>query len=163
MRHRRDHRKLSRTASHRKALLRNLVTALFLHERIETTRGQGQGGATAGRAADHLRQAEQPPLAPARARAWSRTEDVVQKLFDTIAPCTPPATAATRGSCGRGAAWATPGEMAILELVKTKRAEGRRAQAQGRGGEAAKPKKSGFLGRKKKEAGAGRGDRRPRP
>ena len=37
MRHRVDHRKLSRTASHRKALLRNLVTALFLHERIETT------------------------------------------------------------------------------------------------------------------------------
>jgi large subunit ribosomal protein L17 len=37
MRHRLDHRKLSRTASHRKALLRNLVTALFMHERIETT------------------------------------------------------------------------------------------------------------------------------
>ena len=37
MRHRRDHRKLSRTAAHRKALLRNLVTALFLHERITTT------------------------------------------------------------------------------------------------------------------------------
>ncbi len=37
MRHRKDHRKLSRTASHRRAVLRNLVTALFRHERIETT------------------------------------------------------------------------------------------------------------------------------
>ena len=37
MRHRKDHRKLSRTHSHRKALLRNLVTSLFIHERIETT------------------------------------------------------------------------------------------------------------------------------
>jgi large subunit ribosomal protein L17 len=37
MRHRRDHRKLSRTAAHRRALLRNLVTALFQYERIETT------------------------------------------------------------------------------------------------------------------------------
>ena len=37
MRHRKDHRKLSRTHSHRRALLRNLVTSLFIHERIETT------------------------------------------------------------------------------------------------------------------------------
>ena len=37
MRHRKDHRKLSRTASHRRAVLRNLVTALFQYERIETT------------------------------------------------------------------------------------------------------------------------------
>ena len=29
MRHRKDHKHLSRTAEHRKALLRNLVTALF--------------------------------------------------------------------------------------------------------------------------------------
>ena len=37
MRHRKVHRKLSRTASHRRALLRNLVTSLFQYERIETT------------------------------------------------------------------------------------------------------------------------------
>ena len=37
MRHRKDHRKLSRTHEHRRALLRNLVTALFQYERIETT------------------------------------------------------------------------------------------------------------------------------
>lgn len=37
MRHLVDHRKLGRTASHRKALLRNLATSLVLAERIETT------------------------------------------------------------------------------------------------------------------------------
>jgi len=37
MRHRKDHRKLGRNHSHRRALLRNLVTALFQYERIETT------------------------------------------------------------------------------------------------------------------------------
>ncbi len=37
MRHRIKGRKLSRTASHRKAVLRNMVTSLFEHERIETT------------------------------------------------------------------------------------------------------------------------------
>ena len=37
MRHRKDHRKLSRTHQHRRALLRNLVTALFQYERIETS------------------------------------------------------------------------------------------------------------------------------
>ncbi len=37
MRHRHKGRALSRTASHKKATLRNLATSLFLHERIETT------------------------------------------------------------------------------------------------------------------------------
>ena len=33
----RPHRRLGRKSSHRKALLRNMVTSLFEHERIETT------------------------------------------------------------------------------------------------------------------------------
>ncbi len=37
MRHRVDHRKLNRTASHRRAMLRNMVTSLFERERITTT------------------------------------------------------------------------------------------------------------------------------
>ncbi len=37
MRHRRLSRRLSRTTAHRKAMMRNLVTSLFEHERIETT------------------------------------------------------------------------------------------------------------------------------
>jgi len=37
MRHRKKGRKLNRTASHRRATLRNLATSLFRHGRIETT------------------------------------------------------------------------------------------------------------------------------
>ena len=37
MRPRKKGRKLQRTASHRRAMLRNLATSLFRHERIETT------------------------------------------------------------------------------------------------------------------------------
>jgi large subunit ribosomal protein L17 len=42
MRHRRQGRELDRTAEHRKMLLRNLVTELFRHERIETTQAKAK-------------------------------------------------------------------------------------------------------------------------
>lgn len=37
MRHLKSGKKLSRTSSHRRALFKNLATALFMHERIQTT------------------------------------------------------------------------------------------------------------------------------
>ena len=37
MRHRRAGRKLGRDSSHRKAMMRNLVTSLFKYEQLETT------------------------------------------------------------------------------------------------------------------------------
>jgi large subunit ribosomal protein L17 len=37
MRHRKASRRLSRTTPHRKAMMRNLVTSLFLHDKVETT------------------------------------------------------------------------------------------------------------------------------
>ena len=37
MRHRKKGRTLSRTASHKKATMRNMATSLFRHERVETT------------------------------------------------------------------------------------------------------------------------------
>lgn len=37
MRHRKKGRKLGRTASHRRATMRNMATSLFQHERIRTT------------------------------------------------------------------------------------------------------------------------------
>ncbi len=42
MRHRAKSRQLSRTASHRKALLANLATSLFRHDRIETTEAKAK-------------------------------------------------------------------------------------------------------------------------
>ncbi len=37
MRHRKAGRKLGRTSAHRKAMLRNMLTSLFEHEKIQTT------------------------------------------------------------------------------------------------------------------------------
>jgi len=37
MRHRKKGRSLGRTAEHRRAMLRNMATSLFLHGRVETT------------------------------------------------------------------------------------------------------------------------------
>jgi large subunit ribosomal protein L17 len=42
MRHRQAGRKLSRTTSHRLMMLRNMVTSLFEHERIETTEAKAK-------------------------------------------------------------------------------------------------------------------------
>ena len=42
MRHGKHGRKLNRTSAHRSAMLGNLVTSLFLHERIETTVAKGK-------------------------------------------------------------------------------------------------------------------------
>ena len=42
MRHRAKHRQLSRTSSHRRALLANLATSLFRHDRIETTEAKAK-------------------------------------------------------------------------------------------------------------------------
>ncbi|MEE8192770.1 MAG: 50S ribosomal protein L17 [Gemmatimonadales bacterium] len=42
MRHRVKGRQLSRTSSHRKAMLRNMATSLFKHERVETTEAKAK-------------------------------------------------------------------------------------------------------------------------
>lgn len=42
MRHRAKHRQLSRTSSHRRALLANMATSLFRHDRIETTEAKAK-------------------------------------------------------------------------------------------------------------------------
>jgi large subunit ribosomal protein L17 len=85
MRHRVQGRKLGRTSSHRKALFRNQLTALFTHERIITTLAKAK---------------ELRPLAertvtlagtgtlPARRKILTMIsdKDVVRRLFDEIAP-----------------------------------------------------------------------------
>ena len=85
MRHRVHGRKLGRTSSHRKAMFRNQLTALFTHERIITT---------VAKAKDLRPQAERMvTLARTgtlanRRRILSSVSDkeVVEKLFSDIAP-----------------------------------------------------------------------------
>src|SRR5512146_1435504 len=85
MRHRRDHKHLSRTASHRRALLRNLVTELFRHERIETSVSKAK---EARRVAERMITFAKRGDLHARRQVASYLfdETVTKKLFDTIAP-----------------------------------------------------------------------------
>jgi len=85
MRHRKDHRKLSRTSSHRRALLRNLVTSLIEHERIETTLAKAKEARRVGERM--ITFAKRGDLSRAGTwRGYVHGEGNVKKLFDTVAP-----------------------------------------------------------------------------
>ncbi len=83
MRHRKAGRKLGKTTSHRKAMLRNMVTSLLEHERIVTTvpkakeaRRMAEKMITLGKRGDlHAKR---------QAFAYIRSRDVVAKLFDEL-------------------------------------------------------------------------------
>jgi large subunit ribosomal protein L17 len=85
MRHLKQGRKLGRTTSHRKALLRNLATALLEHERIITTEPKAK---ELRRVADKLVTLGKRGNLHARRQALQtvRSNSVVQKLFNEIAP-----------------------------------------------------------------------------
>jgi large subunit ribosomal protein L17 len=85
MRHLKQGRKLGRTTAHRRALLRNLATALLEHERIITTEPKAK---ELRRVADKLVTLGKRGDLHARRQALQvvRSNAVVRKLFDDIAP-----------------------------------------------------------------------------
>lgn len=85
MRHRKQGKALSRTSSHRKALLGNLVTSLIEHERIETTHTKAK---EAQRVAERLVSHAKTGTLHARRETARVLKDprAVQKLFADIGP-----------------------------------------------------------------------------
>ena len=85
MRHQKSGRKLNRSGAHRKALLRNLATALIQHERIRTTDAKAK---ELRRFADRLVSLGKQATLHARRRAFDRVRDrdAVTKLFEVLAP-----------------------------------------------------------------------------
>src|SRR6201996_8324771 len=85
MRHRNAGFKLGRNTSHRNALLRNLTTSVIIEDRVETTvakakavRPHVEKMITLGKKGDvHARR---------QALSFLRTDDAVDRLFDTVAP-----------------------------------------------------------------------------
>ena len=85
MRHRKAHRKLNRTAEHRRSLWANMTAALIKHEQIITTLPKAKDLrpimeklVTLGKRGDlHARR---------QAISELRDVDMVKKLFDTLAP-----------------------------------------------------------------------------
>ena len=85
MRHRRQGRKLNRTATHRTALFASLAAALIKHEQIVTTLPKAK---ELRRVADRLVTLAKRGDLHARRLAASRLrdEDMVAKLFGTLGP-----------------------------------------------------------------------------
>jgi large subunit ribosomal protein L17 len=85
MRHRIKGRQLSRTASHRKALLANLATSLFQHERIVTTEAKAKElRPYAERLITLARRGDLHARRMAEARLKDRA--VTQRLFKDLGP-----------------------------------------------------------------------------
>jgi large subunit ribosomal protein L17 len=86
MRHRRIRHKLSRSSSHRRALLRNLSRELIVHERIKTS--QAKAKAVKPEVEKLITLAKRGDL-HARRRALSQLGQdkfIVHKLFEEVAP-----------------------------------------------------------------------------
>ena len=85
MRHRWGGRKLGRTSAHRRAMLRNMVTALLEHEKIETTDAKAK---EVRRVAERMITLGKRGDLHARRMALRvvRTQEVTAKLFDELAP-----------------------------------------------------------------------------
>jgi large subunit ribosomal protein L17 len=83
MRHRKSGKRLGRTGSHKKAMVRNMVTSLFEHERIVTTTPKAK---EVRKVADKMiTLAKRGDLhAKRQAMSFIRSRDVVAKLFNEI-------------------------------------------------------------------------------
>ena len=116
MRHRNGGFKLGRNTSHRRALLRNLVTSIIINDRIETTltkakasRPLGEKMITLGKNGSvHARR---------QALAYLLTPQSVDRLFSTVAP----RYAARNGGYSRitrlGPRKGDSAEVAVIELL----------------------------------------------
>jgi large subunit ribosomal protein L17 len=85
MRHQKSGRKLNRTASHRWALMRNLITSLLRNEKIKTTDPKAK---ELRRWAERVITLGKQGSLHARRQVFTIVQDkaVVRKLFDSIAP-----------------------------------------------------------------------------
>ncbi|MBW2120719.1 MAG: 50S ribosomal protein L17 [Deltaproteobacteria bacterium] len=85
MRHRKDGRKLSRTSSHRQMMMRNMVTSLLDHEKIQTTLAKAK---EVRRLAERVIRLAIDGDLHARRQALAVLTDkgVVKKLFSEIGP-----------------------------------------------------------------------------
>jgi large subunit ribosomal protein L17 len=146
MRHRNSGRQLSRNASHRHALMRNMATSLLLHETIRTTVPK----------AKELRRVVEPLITLAkidslgkRRLAFSRLRDsgIVEKLFTDLGP----RFKARAGGYTRILKMEPrPGDsadMALMQLVEAAAVPAEKAEEPAKGAKA--PRKS----KKKAEAG----------
>ncbi len=116
MRHGMHGRKLNRTASHRKAMFKNMANALIKHEQIKTTlpkakelRAVADRMITLGKKGGLHRRRQ--------AFAQLRDEDMVAKLFDTLAERYKDRPGGYTRVLKAGFRYGDSAPMAIIELV----------------------------------------------
>ena len=117
MRHRNKGRKLSRTHTHRKALLRNMATSLFRHERIETTTAKAK---ELRPVAERLITLARRGDVHARRLAGRKIQDreVLGKLFEDIAPRYAERPGGYTRILKLGTRKGDGAEMSLIELVR---------------------------------------------
>lgn len=122
MRHRKAGRRLGRNSSHRDAMIRNMVTSLFEHERIVTTTPKAK---EARKFADKMMTlAKRGDLhARRQALAFMHNDSVVAKLFDTIKLDYMDRNGGYTRIIRTGNRIGDAAPMAILELVNYKESE----------------------------------------
>src|SRR5262245_38456615 len=116
MRHQHGVAKLGKTPAHRRAMLRNMVTSLFRHERITTTAPKAREAKrwaermiTLGKRGDlHARR---------QAATFVNDETVLKKLFEEIAPGFKERAGGYTRMMRTGVRKGDVAEVAILELV----------------------------------------------
>ncbi len=124
MRHRISGRRLGRSSAHRRALRRNLITELFRHERIRTT--QAKAKAIRGDAEKMITMAKRSLAegesaltnAQRRAAAGLNDREIVEKLFEDIAPRYVERPGGYTRILKLGPRFSDSAEMVLLELVE---------------------------------------------
>ena len=116
MRHNVGYRKLGRTAGHRRALLRNLATDLFRHERLKTTMPKAR---ELRPFAERLITLARRDDLHARRQVLRQISDktVVKKLFDTLGPRFAGRPGGYTRALKLGPRLGDGADMAIVELV----------------------------------------------
>jgi large subunit ribosomal protein L17 len=124
MRHKIAGKRLSRSKDQRRALRRTMVNQLFTHERIRTTKAKAQ--AIRGQAerlitlAKRGNAAGDEKMVHARRLAAARMDnpELVQKLFDDIAPRYEDRAGGYTRMLKLGPRYGDSAEMVILELIE---------------------------------------------
>lgn len=121
MRHRKAGRRLGRNSSHRLAMIRNMVTSLFEHERIVTTTPKAK---EARKVADKMMTLAKRGDLHARRQALSfmQNDSVVAKLFDVLKNDYMDRNGGYTRIIRTGNRLGDAAPMAILELVNYKEA-----------------------------------------
>jgi len=116
MRHKKKGRKLGRTSAHRKAMLSNMVTSLFEHEKIKTTEPKSK---ELRRTAEKLITLAKRGDLHARRLAARKVHDkeILQKLFDDIGPRYSERNGGYTRIIKLGTRFGDGAHMAVIELV----------------------------------------------